>query len=99
MCSPCIEENVGEMPKAKNYNPVSTLFMVSKIFDKLVNNSSVDHLKECDLFSDFQYGFRPSLLTTHRDRIKQLGIANYESIFICFKLQAILLQHFSRNHK
>ena len=34
--------------------------MGSKIFDKLVNNGIVDHLKQCGLFSDFQYGFRSS---------------------------------------
>ena len=34
--------------------------MGSKIFDKLVNNGIVDHLKPCGLFSDFQYGFRSS---------------------------------------
>ena len=32
--------------------------MVSKVFEKLVNNRNVDHLEKCGLFSDFQYGFR-----------------------------------------
>ena len=31
--------------------------MVSKVFEKLVNNRVVDHLEKCGLFSDFQYGF------------------------------------------
>ena len=48
--------------------------MVSKVFEKLVNNRIVDHLKKCGLFSDFQYGFRSSqstadLLTVLSDRI------------------------------
>ena len=43
---------------AKNYCPVSLLFMVSKIFEKLVNNRLIDYLENCSLFSDFQYGFR-----------------------------------------
>ena len=48
--------------------------MVSKVFEKLVNNSIVDHLEKCHLFSDFQYGFRSSrstadLLTVVSDRI------------------------------
>ena len=48
--------------------------MVSKVFEKLVNNRIVDHLQKCDLFSDFQYGFRSSrstadLLTVVSDRI------------------------------
>ena len=48
--------------------------MVSKVFEKLVNNRIVDHLEKCSLFSDFQYGFRSSrsttdLLTVVSDRI------------------------------
>ena len=31
---------------------------VSKVFEKLVNNTIVDHLEKSDLFSHFQYGFR-----------------------------------------
>ena len=37
--------------------------MVSKVFQKLVNNGDVDHLEKCGLLSDFQYGFRSSQLT------------------------------------
>ena len=59
---------------AKNYRPVSLLSVVSKVFEKLVNNRIVDHLEKCGLFSDFQYGFRSSrstadLLTVVSDRI------------------------------
>ena len=48
--------------------------MVSKVFEKLVNNRIVDHLEKCGLFSDFQYGFRSSQsaadpLTVVSDRI------------------------------
>ena len=53
-------KNVGEKSVAKNYCPVSLLSVVSKIFEKLINNRIVDHLEECDLFTDFQYGFRSS---------------------------------------
>ena len=47
--------------------------MVSKVFEKLVNNRVVDHLEKCGLLSDFQYGFRSSqsaadLLTVLSDR-------------------------------
>ena len=31
-------KNVGEMSTAKNYRPVSLLSVVSKVFEKLVNN-------------------------------------------------------------
>ena len=48
--------------------------MISKVFEKLVNNRIVDHLEKCGLFSEFQYGFRSSrstadLLTVVSDRI------------------------------
>ena len=52
--------NFGEKSTSKNYRPVSLLFVVSKVFEKLVNNRIVDHLEKCGLFSDFQYGFRSS---------------------------------------
>ena len=59
----CVFKNVGEKSKAKNYRPVSLLSVVSKVFEKLVNNRIVDHLEKCGLFSDFQYGFRSSRST------------------------------------
>ena len=43
-------KNVGERSTAKNYCPVSLLSMVSKVFEKLVNNSIVGHLENCGLF-------------------------------------------------
>ena len=66
-------KNVGERSTAKNYHP-AILSVVSKVFEKLVNNRIVDHLGKCDLFSDFQSGFRSSrstvdLLTVVSDRI------------------------------
>ena len=51
---------IGEQSTAKNYCPVSLLSVVSKVFDKLVNNRIVDHVEKCGIFSDFQYGFRSS---------------------------------------
>ena len=53
-------KNVGVRSTAKNYCPVSLLSVVSKVFEKRVNNRIVDHLEKCDLFSDFQYGVRSS---------------------------------------
>ena len=69
-----IFKNVGERSTVKNYHPVSLLSVVSKVFEKLVNNRIVDHLEKCGLFSDSQYGFRSSrstvdLLTVVPDRI------------------------------
>ena len=67
-------KNIGERFTAKNYHPVSLLSVISKVFEKLVNNRIVDHLEKCGLFSDFQYGSRSSqsttdLLTVVSDRI------------------------------
>ena len=47
-------KNVGERSTAKNYRPVSLLSVVSKVFEKLVNNRIVGHLEKYGLFSDFQ---------------------------------------------
>ena len=60
-------------PTAKNYCPVGLLSVVSKIFEKLVNNKTADHLEKCGHFSDFQYGYRSfqstaKLLTVASDR-------------------------------
>ena len=55
--------NVGERSKAKNYHPVSLLLVLSKVFEKLVNNRILDHLKKCGHIFDFHYGFRSSRST------------------------------------
>ena len=52
--------NVGERSTAKNYHLVSLLFVVNKVFEKLVNDRIVDYLEKSGLFSDFRYGFRSS---------------------------------------
>ena len=67
-------KNVGERSTAKNYHLVSLLSVVSKVFEKLVNNRILDHLEKCGFFSDFLYGFRSSqatanLLTVVSDRM------------------------------
>ena len=47
--------------------------VVSKVFEKLVNDKLVDHLSKCYFWSDFQYGFKPwsnaEFLTVVPDRI------------------------------
>ena len=70
----CAFKNVGERSTAKNCRPVSLLSVVTKFFEKGVNNMIIDHLDKCGLFSDFQYSFRSSrstadLLTVVSDRI------------------------------
>ena len=43
-------KNFGERSTAKNYHTVCVLSVVSKVFEKLVNNRIVDHLEKWDLF-------------------------------------------------
>ena len=43
-------KNVGERSTAKNYRSVSLLSVVSKVFEKLVNNRVVDNLEKCGFF-------------------------------------------------
>ena len=43
-------KNVGKRSTAKNYRSVSLLSVVSKVFEKLVNNRIVDHLEKRGLF-------------------------------------------------
>ena len=64
----------GKKSTPKNYCPVIPLSVVSKVFEKLVNNRIVYHLEKCGLFSDFQYSFRScrstaDLLTVVSDKI------------------------------
>ena len=51
-------KNVGERRTVKIYRPVSLLSVVSKVFERLINNKIVDHLVKCGLFSNSKYGFR-----------------------------------------
>ena len=73
-CFPDYWKVSSVVPVFKNVGEISLLSVVSKVFEKLVNNRIVDHLEKCGLFSDFQYGFRSSqstadLLTVVSDRI------------------------------
>ena len=67
-------KNVGERSVSNNYCPVSLLSVVSKVFEKLINNRIFDYLEKCSLFFDVPYGFMYSrltadLLTVLSDRI------------------------------
>ena len=79
-------KNVGGRSRAKNYCPISVFSVVREVFEKLVNNKIVDHLKKCALFSNFQYGFRSTwatadLLTVVSDRTARAF--DYDIAFIC----------------
>ena len=55
--------NVGVRSIVKRYHLHSLLSRSSKVFGKFVNNKLVDHVKDCGLFPDFQYGFGSSQST------------------------------------
>ena len=80
-------KNVGERSKVKEYHPVSLLPVISKIFEQLFNNMLVCHLKECDLFPDFQSGFRSGFRSCYLYLIEILEIhknhcvGEHESLF------------------
>ena len=83
-------KNVGERSTAKSYHPVSLLSVVSKVFEKLVNNRIVDHLEKCGLFSDFQYGFRSSRSTADLLTVVNDGIGR---AFNRFRTQLIIIHY------
>ena len=70
-----VTKNVGERSTSKPYRPVSLLSVVSKVFKKLVSNRIVGRLEKCDIFSYFQYGFKPSRSTADLFRVVSDRIA------------------------
>ena len=52
----------GKGLQIKKYQTLSFLSVVSKVFEKFMNNRIVDHLEKFDLFC-LQYGFKSSRLT------------------------------------
>ena len=48
---------LGKSLPLKNFHCVSLFCVLSKVFEKLLNNRFVNYLQKCDLLSDFQYGF------------------------------------------
>ena len=69
-----IFKRVGERSTTKNSRPVSILSVVSKVFEVLVNNRIVDHLRDMTFF-DLQYGFRSSQSTAELLRVVSDRIA------------------------
>ena len=65
ICGP-IFKNFAERSAAKDYRPVS-LSVVSKAFEKLVNNKLLDHREKCGLFFNSQYGFKSSRTSSTDD--------------------------------
>ena len=70
-----VYKNVGERCTTKNYCPVSLLSVVSKVFEKLVNNMLIHHHEKCGFLSDFQSDFRSSQTIAHFLRVLYNRIA------------------------
>ena len=68
-------KNFGKRSTGKSQCLDSLLSVVSKVFEKLVNNRIVDHQEKCDLFSNFQYRFRYSRSTADLLKIVSYIIA------------------------
>ena len=58
-------KNKGNVTDMVNYRPISMLSIFSKIFEKLLHKSIVDHLDSNQLLNECQYGFRKRRSTLH----------------------------------
>ena len=71
--------------------------MFNKVFEKLVNNSIVNHLQKYGLFSNFKYGFRSSqstadILTVVSDRIASAFNKSGATIAVAFDLFKVFIR-------
>ena len=69
-------KNVGERSTAKSYRPVRLLSVVSKVFEKLVNNRIADQLEKFGLFlfSSLVFGLFGQLQIFLQYLIELLGL-------------------------
>ena len=54
----------GARSEPSNYSPVSLLYVVDKVMERIVAEVICRHLSENHLLSDRQFGFRPGCSTT-----------------------------------
>ena len=69
-----LSRKMCERSDPMDYRPITLLSVVSKVFERLINDRLVLHLEKAGVFSDFQYGFRSArstadLLTVLTERI------------------------------
>ena len=71
---------------------IGLLSVLSKVFEKFVNNELVDHFEESGLFSNFQYGFKSSGSTA--DQIFYLQFYLIELLWLLIGLMLLELWHY-----
>jgi endonuclease/exonuclease/phosphatase family metal-dependent hydrolase len=54
----------GDKSKTENYRPVSLTSVVCKVLERMIRKRLMQHLKNNNLLSDQQFGFRPQRSTT-----------------------------------
>ena len=67
-------KNCGDRTDPTKYRPISLLPIISKVFERVINNKIIGYLESSGLLSDKQYGFRhqrstADLLTVVTERI------------------------------
>ena len=55
----------GDPLDISNYRPISLLSSISKVLEKIIHKRTIRFLKNLDIFSDSQFGFRQKHSTTH----------------------------------
>ena len=86
-------KNVGESSTTKSYHPVSLLSVGSKVFEKLVNNKIVDHLKKWAFylisvwFQVFSINYRSS--DSVSDKVVMEFQVRYLALFSLFSVKTV----------
>ena len=52
----------GDKQEVNNYRPISLLTGISKILEKIIYTRLINFLQINDIFSNFQFGFRKSIV-------------------------------------
>jgi hypothetical protein len=56
----------GDRENVANYRPISLLTSFSKVFEKIIYDRLLKHIKTNNIFVDEQFGFRTELLINRK---------------------------------